>query len=115
MSIGLTRLFYVLNEIGLIKTEKKSISDVLILSMVDDLKPAIETANKLRGARVNCEIYFDNKKIKTKFKYADKLQIPYVIVIGEDEIKAEEVTLKNMQTGKQERMKLEKVIEKLCK
>ena len=115
MSIGLTRLFYVLNEIGLIKTEKKSISDVLILSMVDDLKPAIETANKLRGARVNCEIYFDNKKIKTKFKYADRLQIPYVIVIGEDEIKAEEVTLKNMQTGKQERMKLEKVIEKLCK
>ena len=48
MSIGLTRLFYVLNEIGLIKTEKKSISDVLILSMVDDLKPAIETAKQTK-------------------------------------------------------------------
>ena len=88
---------------------------LLVLSMIQDLKPAIETANTLRGAGINSEIYFDDKKIKTKFKYADKLQIPYVIVIGEDEIKAEEVTLKNMQTGEQERMKLEKVIEKLCK
>lgn len=113
MSIGLTRLFYILNEINLIKAEKKSISEVLIISMVQDLKPAIETANKLRQAGINTEIYFDDKKIKAKFKYADKLKIPYVIVIGEDEIQTGELTLKNMETGKQKRENIEGIIKNL--
>ena len=113
MSIGLTRLFYILNEINLIKTEKKSISEVLIISMVPDLKPAIETANRLRQAGINTEIYFDDKKIKAKFKYADKLKIPYVIVIGEEEIETGELTLKNMETGEQKREKIEGVIGEL--
>ncbi len=113
MSIGLTRLFYILNEINLIKTEKKSISEILIISMIPDLKPAIETANKLRQAGINTEIYFDDKKIKAKFKYADKLKIPYVIVIGEEEIETGELTLKNMETGEQKREKIEEVIGEL--
>ena len=115
MSIGLTRLFFVLNDVNLIKTQQKSISKVLILSMVPDLKPAIETANKLRNEGINTEIYFDDKKIKAKFKYADKLQIPYVIVIGEDEILTNTLTLKNMTTGEQERKTLEEIIELLKK
>ena len=115
MSIGLTRLFFVLNDVNLIKTQQKSISKVLILSMVTDLKPAIETANKLRNEGINTEIYFDDKKIKAKFKYADKLQIPYVIVIGEDEILTNTLTLKNMTTGEQERKTLEEIIELLKK
>lgn len=113
MSIGLTRLFFILNDIGLIKTDKKSISDVLVVSMVDDLSKSIEVANDLRNAGINTEIYFDNKKIKAKFKYADKLNIPYVIVIGEDEIKSGMFTIKNMQEGTQEQMKIEDIIEKL--
>lgn len=113
MSIGLTRLFYILNEMNLIKTEKKSISEILIISMIPDLKPAIETANKLRQAGINTEIYFDDKKIKAKFKYADKLKIPYVIVIGEEEIETGELTLKNMETGEQKREKIEEVIGEL--
>ena len=113
MSIGLTRLFFVLNEINLIRAEKKSISEILIVSMVPDLKPAIDTANVLRKAGINTEIYFDDKKMKAKFKYADKLKIPYVIVIGEDEINMGKVTLKNMETGEQQQMELEVVINKL--
>lgn len=113
MSIGLTRLFFILNDIGLIKTDKKSISDVLVISMVDDLSKSIEVANELRNAGINTEIYFDNKKIKAKFKYADRLNIPYVIVIGEDEIKSGMFTIKNMQEGTQEQMKIEDIIEKL--
>ena len=81
--------------------------------MVSDLKPAIETANRLRQAGINTEIYFDDKKIKAKFKYADKLKIPYVIVIGEEEIETGELTLKNMETGEQKREKIEGVIGKL--
>ena len=79
--------------------------------MLEDLAPAIETANKLREAGINTEIYFDEKKIKTKFKYADKLKIPYVIVIGEDEINSGKLTLKNMETGEQEQKTIEEIIE----
>ena len=112
MSIGLTRLFFILNDIGLIKTDKKSISDVLVVSMVEDLSKSIEVANELRNAGINTEIYFDDKKIKAKFKYADKLNIPYVIVIGEDEIKSGKYTLKNMQEGTQEQMTIEEIIKR---
>ena len=113
MSIGLTRLFFILNDIGLIKTNKKSISKVLIVSMVEDLSYAINTANKLRENSINTEIYFDNKKIKAKFKYADRLKIPYVIVIGEDEILNGLLTLKNMESGEQEQISLEEIIKKV--
>ena len=113
MSIGLTRLFFILNDIGLIKSNKKSISEVLIVSMISDISTAIEIAKKLRQANINKEIYFDNKKIKAKFKYADKLKIPYVIVIGENEIKTGKLTLKNMKTGEQKECDLEEIINKL--
>lgn len=113
MSIGLTRLFFILNDIGLIKTNKKSISDVLVVSMIDDLSTSIKIANQLRSSGINTEIYFDNKKIKAKFKYADKLNIPYVIVIGEDEIKSGLFTIKDMREGTQEQMEIEKIIKKL--
>ena len=113
MSIGLTRLFFILNDIGLIKSNKKSISEVLIVSMISDISPAIEIANKLRQANINTEIYFDDKKIKAKFKYADKLKIPYVIVIGENEIKTGKLTLKNMKTGEHKECDLEEIINKL--
>ena len=111
MSIGLTRLFFVLDDLGLIKTDKNAISDILIVSMVEDLKPSIEVANQLRKAGINTEIYFDNKKIKAKFKYADRLKIPYVIVIGEDEIKSGKLTLKNMETGEQEQKTVEEIVD----
>lgn len=113
MSIGLTRLFYVLNEMNLIQAEKKSISEILIVSMIADLKPAIHTANALREKGINTEIYYDEKKVKTKFKYADKLRIPYVIVIGEDEIEKGKLTLKNMVTGEQETCEIEDIIKKM--
>ena len=99
VSIGLTRLFYKLNELNIVKAEKKSISDILIIPMIEDLSEPIKLATKLREKGVNTEIYLNTKKLKAKFKYADKLEIPYVIVIGEDEIKNKEITLKQMSTG----------------
>ena len=103
ISIGLTRLFYKLNELGLIKAEKKSVSDVLIIPMIDDLSKPISLATELRKNGINTEVYLNEKKLKAKFKYADKLQIPYVIVIGEEEINNNEVTLKNMKTGEEKK------------
>ena len=111
VSIGFTRLFYKLNELNAIKAEKNSIAKVLVISMVEDMSKALETATTLRNAGIEAEVYLEDKKIKAKFKYADRLQIPYVIVIGEDEITNNVVTLKNMKTGEQQTLKLEDVIE----
>jgi len=103
-------LFDKLNELNAIKAEKTSISKVLVISMVEDMSKSLEIATKLRNAGIETEVYLEDKKIKAKFKYADRLQIPYVIVIGEDEISNETLTLKNMATGEQQTLKLEEAI-----
>ena len=113
ISIGLTRLFYKLNELNALKEEQNSIAKVLVVSMVEDNSKALEVATALRNKNINAEVYLENKKIKAKFKYADRLAIPYVIVIGEDEIANNTVTLKNMQTGEQETLKIEEVIKQI--
>ena len=113
ISIGLTRLFYKLNELNALKEEQNSIAKVLVVSMVEDNSKALEVATELRSENINAEVYLENKKIKAKFKYADRLAIPYVIVIGEDEIANNTVALKNMQTGEQETLKIEEVIKKI--
>ena len=107
VSIGLTRLFYKLNELNIIKANKKSIADILIIPMVENLAEPIKIATKIRNLGINTEIYLNNKKLKAKFKYADKLEIPYVIVIGEDEIKNNQLTLKNMKTGQEQKIMME--------
>ena len=112
VSIGLTRLFFKLNELNLVQATKKSIADVLIIPMLEDLSVPICLANKLRNNGVKTEIYLNRKKLKAKFKYADKLEIPYVIIIGEDEIRANQCKVKNMATGEEKEVPFEE-IEKL--
>lgn len=102
ISIGLTRLFFKLNEKGLISAEKKAVADVIIVPMSEDIKEAAKLATELRNLKINTEIYLENKKMKAKIKYADKLKIPYLIVIGEDEIITQKLKVKNMETGKEE-------------
>ena len=101
ISIGLTRLFYKLNELNAIKYTKKSIADVLVVSASDDISVCLLIATELRNSNINTEVYMENKKIKAKFKYADKLNIPFVIILGETEIETNTVSLKNMLTGEQ--------------
>ena len=110
VSIGLTRLFYKLNELNLIKANKKSISDILIIPMVEDLSVPISLATKLRNNGIKTEIYLNNKKLKAKFKYADKLEIPYVIVIGEDEISQNKFKLKDMKTGEEKEVSIDDLL-----
>ena len=69
--------------------------------MAEDLKVPIEIANTLRKQGINTEIYLNDKKLKAKMKYADKLQIPYVIIVGEDEIDSGIVKIRNMETGEE--------------
>ncbi len=115
ISIGLTRLFFQLNDKKIIEAGNKSISEVLIISMVDDFTKSIEIATKLRNAGINTQIYTNNAKIKNQFKYASRLNIPYVIVMGEDEIKENKISLKNMENGEQVSISIEEAIKVLNK
>ena len=113
VSIGLTRLFYKLNELSIVKEEEQSISKVLVVSMDQKYQNrALEVADSLRKAGINTDVYLEDKKIKAKFKYADKLKIPYVAVIGESEAEHGTVSLKNMISGEQEELSVEEVIER---
>ena len=98
ISIGLTRLFYVLNEQGMLNPEMNTApADVLILPMTEDLTAAISFAAQLRQAGIRTQLYTEQKKFKAKMSYADKLNIPFAVFLGEDEIKAGAATVKNLR------------------
>ena len=105
ISIGLTRLFYVLNEQGMLSDETVSApADAIVIPMAEELGYAIAAATALRAAGIRTQLYCEQKKFKAKMSYADKLGIPYVILIGEDEIAENVVAVKNMQSGNQEKL-----------
>ena len=102
ISIGLTRLFYVLSEQGLISDNIVTApADVLVLPMTEELDYAISCATALRAAGVRTQLHCEKKKFKQKLSYADKLGIPFAVFVGEDEIAAGEVSLKNLASGEQ--------------
>jgi len=102
ISIGLTRLFFVLQDQGMLNPDLLSApADALILPMTEDLTAAISLATTLRQAGVRAQLYTEPKKFKAKMGYADKLSIPYVLILGEDELNAGVAAVKNMTTGEQ--------------
>ena len=107
MSIGLTRLFYILNERKYLNTAWSAPADALILPMTDDVSRAVEVGAALRRAGIRTQIYLENRKFKHKIGYADKLGIPYAVFLGEDEIAAGTLTVKDMRTGEQRTLSLE--------
>ena len=103
ISIGLTRLFYVLQEQNMLSADMLTApADVLILPMTDDLSGAIALATRLRAAGLRAQIYGEQKKFKAKMAYADKLGIPFVVFLGEDEINQGKCSVKDMTTGAQQ-------------
>ena len=102
ISIGLTRLFYILQEQSMLSDSVlTSPSDVLIIPMISDLSHAVALATSMREAGLRVSIYGENKKFKSKLAYADKLGIPFVVFIGEDEINNNVITVKDMVSGNQ--------------
>ncbi len=102
ISIGLTRLFYVLGEQGMLNDALPTApADCLLLPMTDDLSAAVRLATALRQAGIRTQLYSEQKKFKAKMQYADKLGIPYVIFLGEDEIARGECSVKELRTGEQ--------------
>ena len=98
ISIGLTRLFYVLGEQGYLNPALPTApADVLLIPMSEDLAPAIALSGKLRAAGIRTQLYAEKKKMKAKMNYADKLNIPFAIFLGEDEIAAGTATVKDLK------------------
>ena len=103
ISIGATRLFYVLEEQGLLNPNQPTApADVLVIPMSEDFVKAVEVATALRDAGIRTQLYTEKKKFKAKIGYADKLGIPYVVFLGEDEIANNVITLKDMASGQQQ-------------
>ena len=112
ISIGLTRLFFVLEDQGLLNDEVITApADVLVLPMTEDLSAAIGAATALREAGIRTQIHAEQKKFKQKLSYADKLGIPYVILLGEDEIAQNKVALKDLTSGEQKLVPVEEAID----
>ncbi len=116
ISIGLTRLFYVLNEQGMLNPEMNAApADVLILPMTEDLSHAITFAAQLRQAGIRAQLYTEQKKFKAKMNYADKIGVPYVIFLGEEEIQNGVATCKDMVTGEQTKLDFSLTLERIQK
>lgn len=103
ISIGLTRLFSKLKEMGIATSKRKSLLNALIIPFDSDcIDYAIRVSEVLRENNVICDVYYENKGFKQKMKYANKLGVLYTIILGSDEKKDNLVTIKNMETGGQE-------------
>ena len=112
MSIGLTRLFYQLQELNLVKGQQTNF-DCIIIPMKGYEKNAVKLMKDLRSSSVRCMSYLEDDKLKKKFNYADKLSVKYVIIIGQDEVERNKFTLRNMENGNQELLELNQIFEKL--
>ncbi len=113
ISIGLTRLFYQLKEAGVIKSETASLAKCLVVPMGREyMDAALEAARVMRAADIPVDVYYQDKGMKPKMKYANKLGIPFVAIIGEDEKSKNSVMLKNMTEGTQELVEVSKLAEK---
>ena len=114
ISIGVTRLFYVLGEQGLLNDAINTApADVLLLPMTEDMSFAVSLATKLRERGLRTQLYTENKKFKAKMNYADKTKIPYVIFLGEDEVSSGVVTCKDMVSGEQTKGAPDEVIARI--
>lgn len=110
ISIGLTRLFYVLCENDFLNRAHESQLEALVIPMTEDMNYAVKTATELRRAGINTQIYLEEGKFKKKLTYGSRLTIPFCVILGSDEIEAGHVTIKNMSTGDQKTTDLQEAV-----
>ncbi len=111
ISIGLTRLFAKLKEVNLLPNFKNNLTECLLIPLdAAQIPYATQTANALRDANISTDIYYQDKKIAQKIKFADRSGIPYVILIGEDEQNTGTLTIKDMLNSTQETVDIQKCI-----
>lgn len=110
LSIGLTRLFYQLQELGLLEKYREDFTDCLIIPMDERLNfYAIDIGNDLKNKGYKVDIYLEDGKFKKKINYADKIGVKKVIIIGQEEYENKMVSVKNMEDGNQVSVKIEDI------
>ena len=95
---------------NVIKPEESSTAKAIVIPMTEDINYAFNIAQKLREADINTEVCYNRKTVKSMLNYANKLKIPYAVFIGEDEIKNNVVTVKDMNEGNQQTVNIEEAI-----
>ncbi len=113
ISIGLTRLFDQLMELNLLKDEEVNILDYLILPMSNNYEYIIDVFNQINKLNKNVQIMYDTRSIKSMINYAVSLNVKNVIFIGDDEVNEKCITVKDIEKGIQEKIKLEELKRKI--
>jgi histidyl-tRNA synthetase len=108
ISFGLEPIFELMKE----KEGKKTVTDVYVIP-IGTLKESLKIVSELRKEGVKCDIDFNSRNISKNLNYANKMNIPYVLIIGEDEIKAKKYSLKDMIKGKEEKLNVKDIVKKL--
>jgi histidyl-tRNA synthetase len=110
ISFGLDRIYDVMEAMYIFPQDVHTGTDVLFFNLGDaESRKAIELMRQLRKKEIACELFHENLKMDKQFKYAEKKNIPYVIIIGEKELAEGVCNIKNMVTGKQETVKMEEL------
>ena len=110
ISIGLSRLFFQLMDNKIISAEDESASKVLVISMTENYGYCAKVASKFRQNGIRTQVNFENQKLGKKFKYADNIKVPYVVIIGDDEVANNKISLKDMKSGEQQNLTIEEGI-----
>ncbi|MBE6454501.1 MAG: histidine--tRNA ligase [Alphaproteobacteria bacterium] len=114
ISIGLTRLFDQLRANNLLPIKALTPNKALIITQGEEyVSEAVKLAGELRNANIAVDVMYRQCKFKKKMEYANKIGVPYLIIIGEDEVANQEYTLKDMATGEQLKLSIDNLIEKL--
>ena len=112
-TIGIERIIDVMTELNMLPDSKTKTQVLVTIFNEDTKKASLEITKELRSAGINTEIFFDSGGLKKQFKYANKKGIPFVAVIGPEEVEKKEISLKNMTTGEQARIKTGDVIKNI--
>lgn len=111
ISFGADRIFEVLSELNLFPESATSGTQVLLVQFGGETtSAAFQLLKQIRNAGISCEMYPDDAKLKKQFKYADDNKIPYVVVVGEDEVKSGMWQLRNMVTGDQQAVSTDQLV-----
>ena len=110
ISIGLSRLFFQLMDNNIISADNESISKVIVISMTENYGYCAKVASTLRENGIKVQVNFEDQKLGKKFKYADNIKVEYAIIIGDDEVENNKISLKNMKTGEQQTIDIEEAL-----
>ncbi|MEL7424226.1 MAG: histidine--tRNA ligase [Bacteroidota bacterium] len=114
VSFGAERIYDVLEELQLFPQEDSAALKVLFIAFdATSHRYAFRCLNQARAAGINADLYPDPVKLKKQMKYANDRKVPYVVLIGDQEMESGELSFKNMQNGEQEKLSLESIIERL--